>query len=208
MAEVSAGDLPRPESDDLGRYLEDTITIDWQTPIVSEKARELLEGLENPEDRVRALFEFVRDEIRHSNDHDDPVATCSASSVLRERTGLCYAKSHLLAAFLRFAGFPTGFCYVRLENDQRPDAFVLHGFNAVYWNASEEWIFLDPRGNTGDIESEVRFEAPWSLAYAPDPERGESFLPAIHRRPSKRIIDLLERAPDFEAIRRNLPGEL
>ena len=208
MAQVTGGDLPLPESDDLGRYLEDTITIDWQTPAVSEQARVLLEGRDGPEDRVRAIFEFVRDEIRHSNDHADPVATCSASSVLRERTGLCYAKSHLLAALLRFAGFPTGFCYVRLVNDDRPDRFALHGFNAVYWSATESWIYLDPRGDTDVISSEARFEAPWSLAYAPDPERGESFLPAIHRRPAKRIIDLLERAPDFEAICRNLPGEL
>ena len=25
--------MPEVETDDLGRYLEDTITIDWQTPI-------------------------------------------------------------------------------------------------------------------------------------------------------------------------------
>lgn len=208
MADVLMDDWPCPESDDLGRYLEDTITIDWQTPAVSEQARALLEGQTEAEGRVRALFEYVRDEIRHSDEHDDPVPTCSASSVLRTGTGLCYAKSHLLAALLRFAGFPTGFCYARLAHDDAPGRFVLHGFNAVYWSETASWIFLDPRGDRADLSTEARFTPPFSLAYAPDPERGEGFLPAILRRPAKRIVDLLERAPDFEAIRRNLPGEL
>ena len=35
---------PEPESDDLGRYLEDTITIDWQAPELMSTARGLLEG--------------------------------------------------------------------------------------------------------------------------------------------------------------------
>lgn len=208
VAEVSGEGLPEPESDDLGRYLEDTITIDWQTPTVMTLGKSLLEGCESAEGRVRALFEYVRDEIDHSFDVPAEIATCSASEVLREGTGLCYAKSHLLAGLLRFAGFPTGFCYARLANTDRPGKFVLHGFSAIYWSPSEEWIFVDPRGNREGIHSEVRFTAPFSLAYAPDPEQGESFLPFVYRRPGKRIIDLLERAPDFAAVRRNLPDQL
>ena len=46
------------------------------------------------------------------------------------------------------------------------------------------------------------------VAYVPDAEAGESFLPLIHRRPAKRILDLLEKAPDFAAVRRNLPDAL
>ena len=216
MAEIVSQGLPEPESDDLGRYLEDTITIDWQTPAIMERSKTLLEARDEPEERVTALFEFVRDEIDHSFDNgrglDPMVTTCSASQVLKEGTGLCYAKSHLLAALLRVAGFPTGFCYVRLINAERGDKFTLHGFNAVYWKPLGGWIYLDPRGNRDAImdgepaiESEARFEAPFSLAYAPDVDRGEAFLPFIYRRPAKRIIDLLERAPDFAAVRRNLP---
>lgn len=204
--------MPEPESDDLGRYLEDTITIDWQTPAVMEQARILLEGRDTSEDRVRVLFEFVRDEIDHTIDHSvDPAidrTTCRASEVLAERTGLCYAKSHLLAGLLRFAGFPTGFCYARLTNGQDPSRLTLHGFNAVYWAATKSWIFLDARGNRPGIEAECRFEAPWSLPWRPDAEAGEAFLPFIYKRPAKRIIDLLERAPDFAAVQRNLPDSI
>jgi transglutaminase-like putative cysteine protease len=212
--------MPEPESDELGRYLEDTITIDWQTPTVMEQAKVLLEGIDTPEGRVRALFEFVRDEVAHSVDalEDDSTdssdrllsekATCRASEVLARRTGLCYAKSHLLAGLLRYAGFPTGFCYVRLANEAEPGRMTLHGFNAVYWAAAKRWIFLDARGNRPRFEAECRFEAPWSLPLTPDAEAGEAFLPLIYKRPAKRIIDLLERAPDFATVRRNLPDAL
>jgi transglutaminase-like putative cysteine protease len=200
--------MPEPESDELGRYLEDTITIDWQTPVMMSSAKQLLDAWTQPEDRIRRLFEFVRDEIDHSLDVETNLQTCRASEVLEERTGLCYAKSHLLAGFLRYAGFPTGFCYVRMIDEDRPGRFVLHAFNAVYRASESSWIYLDARGNRDGVDTECRFEAPWSLAHWPDAQAGERFLPFIYRRPGKRIIDLLERAPSFDTLRRNLPDSL
>jgi len=208
MSPSTSLEMPEPESDDLGRYLEDTITIDWQTPVMMSTAKELLVDHEEPEDRVRRLFEFVRDEIDHSLDVETDTQTCRSSEVLEERTGLCYAKSHLLAGLLRYVGFPTGFCYARLADGNRPGRFVLHGFNAVYWISTSSWIYLDARGNREGIDTECRFEAPWSLAYWPDLQAGERFLPFIYKRPGKRIIDLLERAPSFDAVRNNLPDSL
>jgi len=239
-----SGDLPQPESRDPGRYLEDTITVDWQTPSVMEAGRRLVAGIGSPEARVERIFCFVRDEIAHSFEVETTARTCRASEVLRERTGLCHAQSHLLAALLRFAGFPTGFCYARLRDPERPDRFVLHGFNAVCWapvaggatgrtpvgedaaaiGATGGWIYLDaagrwrPRGSGSEAasvraslpvpESACRFESPWPLACAPDVDRGERFLPWIHRRPARRIVELLERAPSLDAIRRNLPDAI
>ncbi len=255
MAELpSSTALPIPETDDLGRYLEDTITIDWQTPAVMDCARRVLAGDVrpdanadatdlNPADtseaataaaRVERLFRFVRDEIIHSFDLDPETAerlatrrvegfppafvrrgiACRASEALALGHGLCFAKSHLLAALLRFAGHPTGFCYVKLADDERPGRFVLHGFVAVHWQPTGGWILLDPRGDRGcfddpgAIATECRFEAPFSLAYLPDPERGESFLPFIYKRPGKRIVDFLERVPDEKTLRRSLPDSI
>jgi Transglutaminase-like superfamily len=187
--------------------------------------------------RIERLFRFVRDEIAHTFDLDAaaletraaatvpgfPPAfvgrgiACRASEVLALGHGLCFAKSHLLAALLRFAGHPTGFCHVRLVDDERPGRFVLHGFVACFVPSRERWILLDPRGNRSDrdrpgerdaIESECRFEAPFSLAFVPDPARGESLLPLISKRPGKRIVELLERVPDLAALQRALPDRL
>lgn len=213
--------LPVPESSDLGRYLEDTITIDWQTPAVSACARRLQGGAASGEDGIERLFRFVRDEIAHTFDLEsegdlrsvrDPASprdiACSASDVLRIGHGLCYAKSHLLAALLRHAGHPTGFCYVRLVDDERPGRFVLHGFNAVYWSPSARWVLLDARGNRPGITTECRLEPPYSLAYLPDAAQGESLLPVVFKRPGRRVIDALERAPDRAALKRTLPDRV
>ena len=205
--------LPEPESTDLGRYLEDTIVIDWQTPAVAEKASRLIEGADGPEARVERIFRFVRDEIAHALDGERDVRTCRASEVLKEGAGLCHAQSHLLAALMRFAGHPTGFCYARVRDDVRDDEcdgdrderFVVHGFNAVFWAPTRSWIFLDASARADAPEPACRFEAPWSLGYELDVDRGECFLPGIRRRPARRIVDLLERAPSLEAILRNLP---
>ncbi len=200
--------MPEPETDELGRYLEDTITIDWQTPLMMTTAKGLVESCPDRDARIRRIFEFVRDEIDHSMDIETEAQTCRASEVLEEKTGLCYAKSHLLAGLLRYAGFPVGFCYVRSVDADRPGRFVIHGFNAVYRALNASWIYLDARGNNAQVETECRFEAPWSLAHWPDAEKGERFLPFIYKRPGKRIIDLLERAPSFDALCRNLPDSI
>ena len=65
--------MPEPESDELGRYLEDTITVDWQTPSMMSTAKGLLDGLSESEDRIRRLFEFVRDDIDHALDVETDV---------------------------------------------------------------------------------------------------------------------------------------
>ncbi len=117
-------------------------------------------------------------------------------------------------------GHLTGFCYVKFADDDKPGCFVLHGFVAVHWQPTASWILLDPSGNRGllgeparpgdstAIASECRFEAPFSLAYVPDPARGEAFLFFISERPGKRIVDFLERVPDEKTLRRSLPDSI
>lgn len=223
---------PVPETDDLGRYLEDTITIDWQTPSVMETGRRLLAGITDAEARVERLFRFVRDEIDHSFDlAEDELErragrslagwsanfvrrgiACRASEVQALGHALCFAKSHLLAALLRVAGYPTGFCYARLVDDERPGRFVLHGFVACHWAPTQSWLLLDPRGDRPQtvppIGTACRFAEPYSVAWAPDAARGESLLPFVYKRPAKRIVEWLERVPDRAALRRTLPDAI
>jgi len=67
----------------------------------------------------------------------------------KEGQGICFVKSNLLAAFLRFMDIPTGFCYQTLTHE---DGFVLHGLNAVYLD--EGWFRLDSRGNRADLDAQ------------------------------------------------------
>ena len=100
-------------------FLRATEIIDWQEPTVQSLAGELSIGAADPVEIARRCFEWVRDEVRHSRDFGLSVLTCSASEVLRERSGYCYAKSHLLAALLRANGIRAGLCYQRLVIDKQ-----------------------------------------------------------------------------------------
>jgi transglutaminase-like putative cysteine protease len=197
----------RPDNPDFSTYLEDTIVIDWQAPGIMEKARELTADCESEEERVRALFEWVRDEIPHSNDIDTDVVTCRASSVLKQGTGLCFAKSHLLAALLRARGIPAGFGYQRLKRDPPEQGHVLHGFVCAYLAKRDRWVVLDARGNSQKVHAEFDVEQP-SFAYPPDPEQGERTIEAIFPRPNPVVVDILERSRSLEKALRHLPDEL
>jgi len=198
----------KPEERSLNGYVEDTIVIDWQTPTVATKARELCEGTPASKvDSARVLFEFVRDEIGHSIDVGSDAVPCNASQVLREGSGLCYAKSHLLAALLRARGIPAGFGYQRMRQRPPGEGFVLHGFVVAQLGEPHGWVALDARGNNERVETEFRLDAP-SLAYEPDEAAGEVTYPSIFSRPSKRIVDFLERAESLRRVLAFIPGEI
>jgi transglutaminase-like putative cysteine protease len=197
----------QPEEETMNGYLEDTIIVDWQSPPVLEKARELVSDCRSEEERMRALFEWVRDEIPHSDDIDTDTVTCRASSVLEQRTGLCFAKSHLLAALLRATGIPAGFGYQRLRRDPPGRGYTLHGFVCAYLAQRDRWVVLDPRGNNERVHVEFDVEEP-SLAYQPDPDEGEQTFETIFTRPRRTLVDLLERNTSLEKLRPHIPGEL
>ena len=48
------------------KYLENSEFIDWQHPLISEKASRLSSGCLTDEAVAKNCFEFVRDEIKHS----------------------------------------------------------------------------------------------------------------------------------------------
>ena len=47
----------------MENYLRSTRTLDWESPSVKKKAEELTNGKYKDQDRIGALFYFVRDQI-------------------------------------------------------------------------------------------------------------------------------------------------
>lgn len=141
---------------DLDPYLLSTEVIDWGEPAVQEVAMELTAGRISELEQARILFEWVRDAIPHTHDAGRNEVTCSASEVLEAGTGICYAKSHLLAALLRAVGIPAGFCYQVFENDAHagPDRQALHGLNGIYLTSLGRWVRVDARGNREDVNAQ------------------------------------------------------
>jgi hypothetical protein len=191
--------LPAREREE---FLRVTPVIDWNHPRVLALAGELCKGAGSLVDVARTCFEWVRDEIPHSSDHGlDPV-TCSASEVLKEWTGFCYAKSHLLAALLRANGIPTGLVYQRLALDAGGEVFCLHGLNAV-WLPEIGWYRVDPRGNRSDLNA--GFDPPVELLPFACSVAGERIFPRIFPDPPTVVIDALRRFRRRALLEANLP---
>jgi transglutaminase-like putative cysteine protease len=186
----------------MQRYLAASTYIDVDTPAIQAAARRLAEGAASELEVVRACFEFVRDEIRHSVDFELNPVTCKASDVLRHQTGYCYAKSHLLAALLRANGIPAGLCYQRLSVGDGGAPYCLHGLNAVYLQ-DFGWHRIDARGNKPGVDA--RFDPPAErLAFAIR-ERDERMLPEIWAEPLPVVVDALECYDTWDQVLANLP---
>lgn len=193
------------QSTHIGDYLTVTPVIDWDNPDVQRKTTGLTRVAATDLDKARRLFEWVRDAIPHSKDIDSDLVTCSASEVLEAGTGICYAKSHLLAAMCRFAGIPAGFCYQVYRCAAPEDGTAMHGFNAMYLASIGKWIRVDARGNTGDIDAQFGIEQE-QLAFPVDPEKGELFIyNMVFSEPVPQVVAVLSRYDSRTEMWRHLP---
>jgi len=180
----------KPEIDGLASYLAHTDVVDWRSPDIVALAKHLAGGWAPDVVQAKRLYEWVRDQIPHSRDAGHETVTCRASDVLRHRTGICYAKSHLLAALLRAVRIPAGFCYQVLCKDPPFEGTELHGLNGVFLQSLGRWIRVDARGNTGNIDAQFNLHQE-QLAFAVDRARGEYLDEAIYAEPLPVVVDCL-----------------
>jgi len=196
---------------DMTKYLEASDIIDFGCQSSCEVvalASEIKAYSEDEESYIKNAFEYVRDNIYHSADIKGNVVTCKASEVLRAREGICYAKSHLLAALLRCNQIPTGFCYQRLIlDDETAPHLILHGLNAVYIERLKKWIRLDARGNKFGVDAQFSVGQE-ELAFSVRAEKGEDDILTIFASPDENVLTALTENKSLEALWINLPTEL
>lgn len=181
-------------------FLDACDVIDHREPSVTELATSLIG--QTVSSTIENCFRFVRDQISHSSDSKCGPATLSASSVLKHRTGYCYAKSHLLAAILRANQIPTALCYQRLTIDGPSGPFCLHGLNAVYLE-DLGWYRIDARGNRPDIDA--RYCPPVEALAFPILHDGEEDLPGLFDRPIAAVTTLLRSCSTWDDVLNRLP---
>ncbi len=195
------------ETENLDEYLVSDEVIDWHHPDIQRMAKGLVGNCPDQLSKIRVLFEWVRDEIPHTKDIDERVVTCKASDVLRHRTGMCYAKSHLLAALLRANGIPAGFCYQVLVRDEPYTGLVLHGLNGVYLEDVKRWVRVDSRGNVGNINAQFDPNKE-RLAFQMDPALGEFIYDTIFKAPVPEVTETLRKFTDLQEMWPHLPKKL
>ena len=155
-------------------YLLETECIDYKNPLIQEKAGQLKKLSESKLDYIKRAYEFVRDEIPHSWDIKAETVSRTASEVLKNKTGICWTKSCLLAALLRANGIPSGISYqllTRADEDAR-EGYIIHALNTVYIEELDKWIRLDARGNKEKICAEFSIDKE-KLAFPVRAEFGE-----------------------------------
>ena len=176
-------------------YLKDSYYIDWKNESILKLA-EKLRVKDNEIETICRTYIFVRDEIKHSWDVQDKRVTATASDVLQEGVGICYAKSNLLAALLRANNIPTGICYQRLTLGDTPESgYCIHALNAVYLKSMDKWIRLDARGNKDGIEAEMSPEEE-KLAFVVREEFEEIDYKIVYAEPLQITTDVLETNTD------------
>lgn len=138
---------------ELDNYLRPTPVFDCDHPSIQMKVEELARGRENPVEKARSLFYFVRDEIRYYF-YPPPVSPDDifrASHTLSVREGFCIPKAILLASMARAAGIPAGLQFVDIRNHRLPQKTLefiggnlirLHGYAVLYLDG--KWVKATP----------------------------------------------------------------
>ena len=134
-------------------YLKCTEIIDCDTKSIVEKAVALTGGMQTDKEKARALYYFVRDEIKHNAYAPlyDP-ERYKASVTLKEGNGFCQQKAVLLAALARSAGIPARLGFVDVNDHRLSESFKqmigglnrfpLHGYVELFVNG--KWLHVSP----------------------------------------------------------------
>jgi transglutaminase-like putative cysteine protease len=186
-------------------FLRSTAAVDWATPALLTLALELGDGVDDTIEVARRCFEWVRDRIAHTVDHGHDIVTYRASDVLREGTGFCFAKSHLLAALLRANGIRAGLAYQRLALDSEAHAFCLHGLAAVDL-PGYGWYRVDPRGNKPGVDA--GFTPPRERLAYPSSRTGEVVFSKVYAEPVTLVVRALGLHQSASVLASCLPDAL
>lgn len=197
-----------PFTDNISEYLKSDDVIDYNNESITQIADSLYQNAESEIEYIKAAYEFVRDKISHSADINEDIITCSASEVLKAGHGICFAKSHLLAALLRCKSIPTGFCYQKLIlDDETAPVLIYHGLNGVYIKECNKWIRLDARGNKEGVNAQFSTDEE-QLAFPVRVEKGEEDGFVVYHNPDKKILEKLRNNKTRTELWDDLPTEL
>ncbi|MBC8183461.1 transglutaminase domain-containing protein [candidate division KSB1 bacterium] len=106
------------------QYLHSTILINSDHPDIINKASELTQESDTPEEKARKLFYFIRDHIRYVFNADREKDQYSASSILKKGRGFCTQKSILFCALARACNIPAGIHFYDIDDYTLPQNFV------------------------------------------------------------------------------------
>ena len=184
----------------MEEYLIETPSIDYMDFHIQDKVRELLNQSEDDLDYIKRSYIFVRDEIPHSWDIETNIVSRTASDVLKNKTGICWTKSCLLAALLRANQIPSGISYQLLTRaDDASEGYMIHALNTVHIKYLNKWIRLDARGNKENINAYFSLDEE-HLAYSIRSEFGEIDYHDNHADLDERLVNILMESENISEL--------
>lgn len=197
-----------PSTDSIHEYIKEDDVIDYSNEVITRLADSLFQTVDNEIEYIKTAYEYVRDNISHSADINEDLITCTASEVLRAGHGICFAKSHLLAALLRCKSIPAGFCYQKLIlDDEAAPVLIYHGLNGVYIREYEKWIRPDARGNKEGVNAQFSIDKE-QLAFPIRPQKGEVDSFIVYPDPDAKVLKKLRENRTRTELWDDLPTEL
>ena len=143
---LTANNLFSQQENNLSAFLKPTKYINSDNQDIISKATELTSNCDADIDKVRVLFEFVRDS--YNADHVDSFV---ASEILKNGGNFCYQRSILLAALCRAINVPSRLQYQSmilkdfLFDGEKKDHLFTHALTGIYIQG--KWYLYEPVGN-------------------------------------------------------------
>ena len=177
-----------------------TPSIDYMNPHIQKKVRQLMNQSDDSLDYIKRCYMFVRGEIPHSWDIKTEVVSKTASDVLKNKTGICWTKSCLLAVLLRANQIPSGISYQLLTRaDDASEGYMIHALNMGHIKDLDKWIRLDARGNKENINAYFSLDEE-HLAYSIRSELGEIDYHDNHADLDERLVNILVESESIQEI--------
>lgn len=190
----------------MDKFLDEDEYVTTYDIMVNRETSQAVLRCKNDEEKARALFKFVRDEITHAYDINSVDIPVSASDVVKSRVGTDDSKAVLLATMLRICKIPAGFCYQYLcVGDDESLGHYMHCYNAVFLDG--KWIFLDASNNKNGMPAGFAKIEP-ELSFKPRECYGEYNVKGIFAKPNPTSMKVLEESDDITDVIAGLPDKL
>lgn len=173
--------------------LEPTRYLNCAHPAIRARVAALTAGLDAPVAKARALFYFVRDEVRYDMAPDlSTPDDWQASHVLEVGRGFCQQKASLLTALARAAGIPAVIC-IQAVRDHRmlPRVVEFLGSNVLYPHGLSA-LWLEGRWVRLDASLDKRLCERAGLPPMEFPAPGADTLMVTHDLAGQQAYELLE----------------
>ncbi len=177
------------------KYLKPTFFIDSDSEIVINLAKKLTNDIDQDLERVKVLYEYIRDEFLYTLDNFQMTnpSGYKASDTIQEKRGFCITKSIVLIALLRSINIPARLHFADIINHRSPDhlqkimgtkVFIYHGYVEFY--LSNTWVKLNPAFNKALVEKHnlplCEFDGMNDVIYAPYDDNGNLFVEYVKDR--------------------------